>query len=156
MRASKCKQADYQERFTALVINQANQSTCDRRHVGALIVSSRGEILSMSSNGAIGGLPGCTDEHFSIGSGAVKNGCIHAEVKAIGAAAQEGLSTRDSSIYVTCAPCYACAHVIIASGITHVFYIDEYDKSGIELLEHANISVHRLQGTESSGITKRS
>ena len=55
------------------------------------------------------------------------------------------MSSKGGHLYVTMSPCYQCAKLIIQSGITDVFYSEEYrDKKGIELLKKANINVNKV------------
>jgi len=70
---------------------------------------------------------------------------VHAEQNAIVQAALHGVSTSGSTIYVTHGPpCYACAKLIINSGILRVVHGGNYEddlalgvllESGLEVLE---------------------
>lgn len=51
---------------------------------------------------------------------------IHAEMAAMGFALREGISLKDSSIYVTTFPCPNCARMIIEAGIKKVYYCEGY------------------------------
>jgi deoxycytidylate deaminase len=54
---------------------------------------------------------------------------VHAEMSAITAAAQRGLSVEGATLYCTTFPCHICARHIISSGIKRVVYIEPYPKS---------------------------
>jgi deoxycytidylate deaminase len=54
---------------------------------------------------------------------------MHAEQAAISDAAQRGVPTVDSVLYVTTFPCHECARAILGAGIRKVLYIEPYPKS---------------------------
>ncbi|MEZ5465862.1 MAG: anti-phage dCTP deaminase [Lysobacteraceae bacterium] len=55
---------------------------------------------------------------------------VHAEMDAIISLARAGgASTKNCWLYTTTFPCHNCARHIVTSGITHVFYIEPYEKS---------------------------
>ena len=118
------------------------RSTCDRKQVAA-IIEKDGRIISMGYAGAPSGLPHCIDVGCEIGE---HGGCIstvHAESAAIAYAAKNGISTNEATLYCTMSPCLTCAKLIINSGITSVFYMEEYrDTSGIDLLKRAGVMVN--------------
>jgi deoxycytidylate deaminase len=53
----------------------------------------------------------------------------HAEMEAILAAARTGVSIAGKNLYSTTFPCHNCAKLIVAGGISHVYYIEPYPKS---------------------------
>lgn len=122
----------------------AAKGTCECAKIGAVIVNSDNEIVSTGYNGAPSGLPSCTDARYKIGEGAIKNGCIHAELNAIATAARYGIKIDGCSLYCTCAPCYACSHAIIVSGIKNVIYLQEYRADGLDLLRLAGITIKKM------------
>jgi dCMP deaminase len=64
----------------------------------------------------------------------------HAEANALAFAARQGISTDNSILFVTVAPCDVCAKLLIAAGVRRVYYEEEYrDPAGIELLRLASI-----------------
>ena len=94
----------------------ATRSTCDRKHVGAVIVHDK-TILSTGYNGSIKGLPHCQDAGCEMGDSL----CVrtsHAEANAIVQAAKNGVSIDKSEIYVTASPCYDCFKLIANAVIT--------------------------------------
>lgn len=87
----------------------------------------------------------------AIGRGVIQpvwNGCkiaIHAEANAISYAARFGVPLEGTELYTTFCPCLPCAQLIIAAGITKVFYKTEYrDRSGLELLKNAGFDIIML------------
>ena len=107
----------------------AERSTCDRRHVGAVIVRDK-VILSTGYNGAPRGLEHCDD----VGHEIVDGHCvrtIHAETNAIVQAARNGVAVMGGTIYLTNSPCYDCFKMIVNAGIKEVYY-DEFYMSRYE------------------------
>ncbi|MCM1178438.1 MAG: dCMP deaminase family protein [Bacteroidales bacterium] len=117
----------------------ARNSYCRRRQVGALIVKDR-MIISDGYNGTPSGFENiCEDEN-----GITKPYVLHAEANAITKVAQSGNSSKDSTLYVTAAPCIECSKLIIQAGIKRVVYRDEYRLTdGVDLLRKAGIEVEK-------------
>lgn len=66
----------------------------------------------------------------------------HAERNAIAFAARYGTALEGSELYVTHAPCLACARTVINAGIKVVRFTHPYRlTAGVELLEQAGIKV---------------
>jgi dCMP deaminase len=121
----------------------ATRATCDRKHVGAVIVRDRC-ILATGYNGSIGGLDHCDDAgHMMVDGHCVRT--IHAEANAIiQAARHHGTSIAGAGIYISASPCWNCFKMLANSGIKRIvfgeFYRDEqiYDVAGrldIELVD---------------------
>jgi len=121
----------------------ANRSTCSRLAVGAIIVRDR-RMISAGYNGSISGGIHCSDEGcYVIDGHCVRT--IHAEMNAILQCAKFGVPTQGSEIYVTHFPCLQCCKAIIQSGITTVYYANDYKNHpyAIELFESAKVeTVH--------------
>lgn len=118
-------------------------SYCTRRKVGAVLVSPCGQnILSFGYNGTVPGFPNvCELEDGTTDS----NSVLHAELNAIGKITTSTQSSVNSILFVTLSPCSECAKIIIRSGISKVYYKEEYrDLSGIETLKKANIYVKQI------------
>jgi len=120
----------------------ATRATCDRKHVGAVIVRDRC-ILATGYNGSIRGLPHCDEAGHMMEEGHCVR-TIHAEANAIIQAARHGTSIESSGIYITASPCWSCFRMIANAGITRIvfgeFYRDERiftyaEKLGIELVD---------------------
>ncbi|GAB1252304.1 dCMP deaminase family protein [Porphyromonas miyakawae] len=134
---SKEKLLEIDKRYLRMARIWAENSYCQRRQVGALIVKDN-MIISDGYNGTPSGFENiCEDE-----TGITKPYVLHAEANAI---TKVAASTNDSSgatIYITASPCLECAKLIIQSKIKRVVYDDEYRlKDGIELLQRAGIEV---------------
>ena len=115
----------------------AENSYCERRKVGALLVKDK-MIISDGYNGTPSGFENqCEDEH-----NVSKPYVLHAEANAITKVARSGNSSDGATLYVTASPCIECAKLIIQSGIKRVVYSEHYRlEDGIELLRRAGIEV---------------
>ena len=136
----------WDEYFVEIARQVATRSTCLRRHVGAVLVRDR-RILATGYNGAPKGLAhceevGCLREKLGIPSGQRQEICrgLHAEQNAIIQAALHGVSTIDSTAYVTHQPCITCAKMLINAGITRIVCASAYpDKESRDMLSEAGI-----------------
>jgi dCMP deaminase len=110
--------------FMDIAFTVAQRSTCDRAHVGAVLVRDR-RILTTGYNGAPVGSPHCDDVgHLMVDGHCVRT--LHAEQNAIIQAALHGVSTEGASAYVTHQPCITCAKMLINAGVRQVVYAGNY------------------------------
>ena len=118
----------------------AENSYCDRRKVGALIVKDR-MIISDGYNGTPVGFENvCEDEN-----GNTKAYVLHAEANAITKVAKSHNSSQGATLYITDSPCIECAKLIIQAGISRVVYSRKYRiTDGLDLLERAGIELDEL------------
>lgn len=126
----------------------ATRSTCDRKHVGAVIVRDK-SILATGYNGSVRGLGHCDDEgHLMEDGHCVRT--VHAEANAIVQAARNGMRIDGASITVTASPCWGCFRLIANAGIVRIvfgeFYRDQkiFDvsqKLGIELVDFSKVKL---------------
>jgi len=137
-----CERVSWDEYFMNIATEVASRSTCDRKHVGAVIVRDR-TILSTGYNGSVRGLPHCDEEGHMMEDGHCVR-TIHAEANAIIQAAKNGTAIEEAGIYVTASPCWICFKMIANAGIQRIvfgeFYRDPkiFDVSkalGIELVD---------------------
>lgn len=116
--------ADWDEYFMRIAVEVAGRSTCDRKHVGAVIVRER-NILSTGYNGSIAGMPHCDD----VGHMMENNHCvatIHAEANSILQAAKNGVTINGASIYTTASPCWNCFKLIVNAGMRRILFGEFY------------------------------
>ena len=134
------KQSLLDARYLRMARIWAENSYCERRKVGALVVKDK-TIISDGYNGTPSGFENiCEDE-----SGATKPYVLHAEANAISKVAKSGNSSDGATLYVTASPCIECAKLIIQAGIKRVVYKDEYRLTdGIDLLRRAGIEVEKV------------
>ena len=141
---SKSKQQLLDERYLRMARIWAENSYCERRQVGALIV--RGDaIISDGYNGTPSGFENiCEAEHNK-----TKPHVLHAEANAITKVAKSNNSSLGATLYVTASPCIECAKLIIQAGIRRVVYSENYRSvDGIELLQKAGIDVAFIELNE--------
>ena len=118
------KRVSWETYFMNIATEVATRSTCDRKHVGAVIVRNK-NILSTGYNGSIKGLPHCDEAGHEM----VEGHCVrttHAEANAIVQAAKNGVKIDGAEIFVTASPCYNCFKLIANSGIKVIFYHEFY------------------------------
>ena len=120
----KKKRSDWDRYFMEIAGVVASRSTCDRNHVGAVIVRDH-IILSTGYNGSVRKMPHCNDTGHKIENGHCIN-TVHAEANAIIQAAYTGLSIKDADIYVTSFPCWPCFKMIANAGIRRIVFRAEY------------------------------
>ncbi len=115
----------------------AQNSYCERRKVGALIVKEK-MIISDGYNGTPEGFENiCEDDNDK-----TKPYVLHAEANAITKVAKSGNNSNNATLYVTTSPCIECSKLIIQAGIKRVVYNQKYHNfEGLDLLERANIEV---------------
>ena len=131
------KQRKFDKRYLDMARIWAQNSYCQRRQVGALVVKNN-MIISDGYNGTPSGFENvCEDDN-----GVTKPYVLHAEANAITKLARSSNNSEGSTIYITASPCIECAKLIIQAGIKRVVYGEKYRfMDGIELLERAGIEV---------------
>jgi dCMP deaminase len=139
--------ASWDEYFMNIANEVASRSTCDRKHVGAVIVRDK-SILATGYNGSVRGLGHCDDEgHLMEDGHCVRT--VHAEANAIVQAARNGMRIDGASITVTASPCWGCFRLIANAGIVRIvfgeFYRDQKifevsQKLGIELVDYSKVA----------------
>lgn len=118
----------------------ATRSTCDRKHVGAVIVRDK-TILSTGYNGSIRGRPHCDDVGHDMEAGHCV-ATVHAEANAIIQAAKNGVTIDGAELYTTASPCWSCFKLIANSGIKAIYYGEFYrDQRSIEVARDAGIAL---------------
>ena len=134
------KQHDLDSRYMRMARIWAENSYCERRKVGALIVKDN-MIISDGFNGTPAGFENvCEDE-----DGLTKPYVLHAEANAITKIARSNNNSNGATMYVTTSPCIECAKLIIQSGIVRVVYSQKYRLTdGIDLLNRAGIETRYM------------
>lgn len=124
-------------RYLRMAAIWAENSYCQRRKVGALVVKEK-MIISDGYNGTPSGFENvCEDAH-----GVTHPYVLHAEANAITKLARSGNNSDQATLYVTASPCIECAKLIIQAGIRRVVYAEQYRLTdGIDLLRRAGVEV---------------
>jgi dCMP deaminase len=122
---------DWHTYFMNIAEQVATRSTCDRKHIGAVIVRDK-TILSTGYNGSIRGAPHCDDAGHDMENGHCVR-TVHAESNAVAQAAKHGIGIDRAEIYVTASPCLTCFKLLANSGIKVIYYKEFYRDNRIEL-----------------------
>ena len=140
----------WDEYFMNIARQAATRSTCDRKHVGAVIVRDK-TILSTGYNGSIRGMPHCDDVgHLMEGGHCV--GTVHAEANAIIQAAKNGVRIEGAELYTTASPCWSCFKLIANAGIRTIYYGEFYrDTRSVEVARTLGIDLIDLSSVPAAG-----
>lgn len=143
--------------YMELAENLSRRSHCVKRKVGSVLTKDT-RIVSLGYNGPPAGTHNC-DEQWP------KDGCprdskgscslaLHAEQNAILYAAKNNIALDGTTLYVTLAPCIACARVVYTVGIKKVIYRDSYAEfkglpveEGVEFLKKFGVEVLRYKNS---------
>ena len=119
----------------------AENSYCERRKVGAIVVKDK-MIISDGYNGTPEGFENVCEDSNQI----TKPYVLHAEANAITKLARSSNNSEGATLYVTASPCIECSKLIIQSGIKRVVYGEKYRlEDGINLLKRAGVDVEYLE-----------
>ena len=144
MNQTQQKQENLDKRYLRMASIWAENSYCQRRKVGAIIVKDQ-MIISDGYNGTPSGFENiCEDE-----DGRTKPYVLHAEANAITKVARSNNSSDNATLYVTASPCVECAKLIIQAGIKRVVYNELYRIcDGLDLLTCAGIECVHIADTK--------
>lgn len=136
-------------------------SYAKRLQVGAVIVKDN-QILATGYNGMPSGWENVCEyeeevlmSEFGKGNWLEKTGqlktkpeVLHAETNALAKVAQSTESSQGSTLFCTHAPCIECAKLIYQSGISTVYYRDEYrSDAGLKFLRLSGVDVHQYSNS---------
>ena len=131
------KQRNLDHRYLRMARIWAENSYCQRRQVGALVVKDK-MTISDGYNGTPSGFENVCEDEQNV----TKPYVLHAEANAITKLARSSNNSEGATIYITASPCIECAKLIIQAGIKRVVYGEHYRLTdGIELLQRAGIEV---------------
>jgi len=130
----------WNEYFKEITIATARRSPCNRLHVGCLLVVDN-RIISQGYNGF---LPGCP--HKSIVRENHEQATIHAEQNALCDCAKRGASCNNAIAYISHYPCLICTRLLLASGISKIYYIDDYKNDDLVkvLCGQKNVPIEKI------------
>ena len=133
------EQPDKQElldrRYLRMAEIWAENSYCQRRKVGAIIVKN-----SMIISDGFNGTPYSFENVCEDDNGVTKPYVLHAEANAITKVARSNNSSDGATLYITASPCVECSKLIIQAGIRRVVYHELYRiTDGVDLLRRANV-----------------
>ncbi|MDE6393086.1 MAG: dCMP deaminase family protein [Muribaculaceae bacterium] len=134
------KQETLDRRYLRMAAIWSENSYCERRKVGALIVKGK-MIISDGYNGTPSGFPNVCESS----EGVTLPYVLHAEANAITKVARSNNSSEGGTLYVTASPCMECSKLIIQSGIRRVVFSELYRiTDGLDLLREAGVEVVHL------------
>ncbi|MFP4166723.1 MAG: deoxycytidylate deaminase [Opitutales bacterium] len=130
--------------FMATALLMASRSSCERLHVGCVIVSGgrrKNRIVAAGYNGYLPGAP-----HQPRVREGHEQGTVHAEQNAVSDAARRGVSLDDSTVYITHFPCINCAKILAAAGIRRIKYRRDYRNDAMvkEILSESGVEIEQL------------
>ena len=143
----------FDEIYMHLAEQLAWRSHCVKIKVGAVLAKDT-RIISLGYNGPPAGTHNCDEEWPETGCPRDSKGscslALHAEQNAILYAAKNKVDMKGATLYVTLAPCIACARMIFSMGIQKVIYKNSYAEykgigieEGIEFLKKFKVEVIR-------------
>ena len=132
------------QRYLRMARIWAENSYCQRRKVGALVVKDK-MIISDGYNGTPSGFENVCEDADNV----TKPYVLHAEANAITKLARSNNNSDGSTLYITDSPCIECAKLIIQAGIKRVVFAQKYRLvDGLELLLRANIELLHINPDE--------
>ena len=135
MKTTNEKQDTLDRRYLRMALIWAENSYCQRRKVGAIIVKDK-MIISDGYNGMPAGFENVCED----AAGVTKPYVLHAEANAITKVARSNNSSEGATLYVTASPCLECAKLIIQAGIRRVVFNEYYRLAdGVDLMRRAGI-----------------
>ncbi|EAS07764.2 cytidine and deoxycytidylate deaminase zinc-binding region protein (macronuclear) [Tetrahymena thermophila SB210] len=126
----------WDEYFMRLAVEVKKRSNCNKRSVGAILISKEKRILSTGYNGTplrmkdcfYGGCERC-NQNTAQGQGLDQCWCIHAEENCLLDIGVRESKQFEPTMYTTLFPCRMCAKVIIQSGVTRIVYMEDFDSN---------------------------
>ena len=131
------KQRLLDERYLRMASIWSENSYCERRKVGALIVKDK-MIISDGFNGTPSGF----DNICESPEGVTFPYVLHAEANAITKVARSNNYSEGSTLYVSTSPGMECSKLIIQAGIRRVVFSELYRiTDGLDLLRKAGVEI---------------
>ena len=144
MASNDKNQVALDQRYLLMTRIWAENSYCQRRKVGALVVKDK-MIISDGYNGTPSGFENVCEDADNV----TKPYVLHAEANAITKLARSNNNSDGSTLYITDSPCIECAKLIIQAGIKRVVFAQKYRLvDGLELLQRANIELLHINPDE--------
>src|SRR6476659_10042356 len=137
----------WDEYFMGIARQVATRATCDRKHVGAVLVRDK-TILSTGYNGSIRGMPHCDEVGHMMENGHCVR-TVHAEANAILQAARNGVRIDGADIYTTASPCWECFKLISNAGIQRIFYGEFYrEEKSFKIARELGIELIKIEASQ--------
>jgi dCMP deaminase len=130
----------WDEYFIATAFLISSRSPDLRLKVGCVLVKDN-HVISMGYNGFLPKI-----EHKSFMENGHEQATVHAEQNSIADCAKRGVKTDGAIAYITHYPCINCFKILASSGITKIYYRDDYRNHTLVslLAEQSNIMIIKL------------
>jgi dCMP deaminase len=130
----------WDEYFIATAFLISSRSPDLRLKVGCVLVKDN-HVISMGYNGFLPKI-----EHKSFMENGHEQATVHAEQNSISDCAKRGVKTDGAIAYITHYPCINCFKILASSGITKIYYRDNYRNHTLVslLAEQSNIMIVKL------------
>jgi dCMP deaminase len=140
----KKKYIDFYMKIAKIV---AEMSYANRLKVGSILVKD-GNIISCGWNGMPPGWDNVceytVDDAKGYDTGKTKPEVIHSEMNCLLKVSKSNNSSKDSTMFLTHAPCIDCAKQIFTAGINKVYFRDHYrSTAGLDFLKKCNIEIEQ-------------
>lgn len=126
--------------YLDFAVRASQESKCPRKQVGCCILLESG-MIAIGFNGMASGGP----NEWSY----KENGnpeVVHAELNALGKLLEQGVSAKDSVVYLTLSPCLDCSKLLVRAKVRRVVYLEEYRiTSGIDYLKKYGVEVEKYE-----------
>lgn len=128
--------SEFEQSIFGKILKESEKSADWWRQVGAALVQD-GELITLAHNEhmpekELPNILGDSRALFKKGINVDYVTSAHAEVGAIGEAAQKGIATEGAELFVTDFPCPYCARLIAKSGIKKIYFMKGYGVLGGE------------------------
>lgn len=139
--------ASWDQYFMNIAREVATRATCDRKHVGAVLVRDR-SILATGYNGSLRGLPHCSEVGHLMEEGHCVR-TVHAEANAVVQAAKNGVRIDGATAYVTASPCWNCFRLLVNAGVQRIVFGEFYrDPKVFAFAEELGLELVNLSESE--------
>ena len=130
----------WDEYFMSIALLSSSRSSCNKLHVGCVIVKDN-RIISVGYNGFLTGA-----QHKSIIQNDHEQATVHAEQNAVTYAAKYGVNINNSTAYITHYPCINCTKILLSAGIKKIKYLDDYKNNLLvkDLLLQTGVAIHKI------------
>jgi dCMP deaminase len=130
----------WDEYFIATAFLISSRSPDLRLKVGCVLVKDN-HVISMGYNGFLPKV-----EHMSFIENGHEQATVHAEQNSISDCAKRGVKTDGAIAYITHYPCINCFKILASSGITQIYYRDDYKNHNLVsiLAKQSNIKIIKL------------
>lgn len=131
---------NWHDYFITIAYLVSKRSSCHRLNVGCILVKDN-RIISSGYNGH---LP--KTEHRSVIRNNHEQLTIHAEMNSIMDCAKRNVSTNNSIAYITHFPCLNCFKGLVSSGISKIYYCENYKNDDLvyQLAEEIDIEIKKI------------